>query len=88
MAYEAVVIAIPAYFALQAWVLFAWRGGWRWSAVLPIVILAGLIVQAVLAYRQGSNLWPILVILFPILGFGYLALIAFFRTVVRWTSGT
>ncbi len=83
MSYHAVTLFIPAYVALQAWAAIAWTGGWRWAALAPLPVLVVLAAEAVHAHAQGASLWPLMLILFPVVGFLYLGLAAFARLVVR-----
>ena len=54
--------SIPAYFILQAWLLWRWRGGWRIAAAIPAVPMAGFLLHAIFAFFAGSNLFPLFLI--------------------------
>ena len=78
------IISLFGYFALQAWTVIVWQGWWRFAALVPLVVFAGLLVQAAIAYGHGSNLWPIMLIFFGPLGLVVLGILALVR---RLTSG-
>jgi hypothetical protein len=55
--------SVPAYLVLQLIALWRWPGAWRLAAAIPAVPMAGVLVYTHMAYRAGSNLFP-LVLLF------------------------
>ncbi len=62
-----------ASFALPAWALWRWRGGWRVAAVVPAVLIAFVVLRIGIdtsADPTSHNLWP-----FEILEVGVLALV-------------
>jgi hypothetical protein len=76
-------ISILGYLVVQPVLAWRWSGGWRIAALLPLLAAVPLFGQAWLAFRAGSNLWPILLIYFMPLAFLYLAVIAAVRWFVR-----
>ena len=78
---EGVSILIPLYFGLQIWSAVVWSGGWRIAALAPIAAFAAVLGQALYAKEQGSNLWPLLMIFFPIFGLIYLGVVALVRRI-------
>jgi hypothetical protein len=56
-------LCLPAYPVVQIWVLFRRRG---WSLVLsalPVLPMTALGVQAAFAFQEGSNLFPIFLLM-------------------------
>ena len=51
------------YLVLQIISLFRIQGIWRRLALLPIPIMAYVVYVSVVASKQGSNIWPLLLIL-------------------------
>jgi hypothetical protein len=68
-----VTTAIPAYFVLQPVFLLRWRGGWRKAALVPLLLALPALVFSLFALTQGSNLWPITLIISAAIGSLYLA---------------
>jgi hypothetical protein len=57
------IYALPAVYVVMQWrALRDWHGGWRWMALISLVVAIGLAVLAVIRLRDGSNLWPLPVI--------------------------
>src|SRR6266478_2326213 len=52
----------PAYFVLQAVALWRWDGGWRTAAMIPLLPMAAVLLYTIVAYRAGSNLFPLVLI--------------------------
>lgn len=62
-----IALSIPGYIALQVVAWARWKGGWRWAALVPLVVMAGAFAVSLLALFAGSNLWPIwLIFLSPL----------------------
>ena len=59
---NAMWITVVAYFVAQCYTLIAWRRAWRIAAVVPLVGMVPVVVLTFQAYRQESNLWPILLL--------------------------
>src|SRR5690348_1018684 len=59
----AVMSSVPVYFVLQASLAYAWSGGWRKAALLPLIAMVPVIAWSLRALSHASNLWPITVIL-------------------------
>jgi hypothetical protein len=76
-----VTMAIPAYFVLQPMVLLRWRGGWRRAALVPLLLAIPALAFSLFALTQGSNLWPIMLILSAAAGTLYLVAL---WTVRQW----
>src|SRR5947209_1090571 len=51
------------YLVMQAYAAMHLRGGWRWTSLLPLLPMALVLAMTVGAYRQGSNIWPVPLIL-------------------------
>lgn len=64
---------VPLYLALQIYLPMKLRKGWRIAALGPLVVMGAAAVHAILALSQGSNLWPIVVILVAPLALAYLS---------------
>lgn len=79
----AVMIAVPGYFALQAWFAHAWTGAWRTAALTPLLIIAPCLLWSIYALMRGSNLWPIPVLLSSPFCFAYLVMLSVTRWLVR-----
>jgi hypothetical protein len=75
---QLVMLSVPGYFVLQAWLAHAWSGPWRIAALVPLAAMVPATLFSMYAFSQGSNLWPITVIL--------LAPIAFLYLVIVWAS--
>ena len=74
------IFGIPvAYLYLQTRALLSWRGWWRLAAIPPLLVMAPAIAQMVQAFRDGSNLAPIVVILIAPFAAGWLAVLAVVR---------
>jgi hypothetical protein len=79
----AVMLTVPTYFVLQAWAAFAWTGGWRKAALVPLIAIVPAMLWSLHALSHGSNLWPITVILLAPFGFVYLAILCVLRAALR-----
>jgi hypothetical protein len=60
---SAIMATAPLYFVLQAWTAYAWTGGWRRAAMLPLILMVPAILWSLYAFSDSSNLWPVPVIL-------------------------
>ncbi len=58
-----VMMMVPAYFVLQAKMLARYRGGWRWAAGLPLLVMIPAVGVSLVGLSAGSNLWPLAAIL-------------------------
>lgn len=63
-------------------------GGWRMAFALPAVPMALVVAYTALAFSQGANLWPILLIFTAPLAILYLLLLAIARRITRWLQIT
>ena len=70
-----IMVGVPGYFALQAWLLYSLRGGWLYAAALPLVPMAAIVVYTVYAFNKGSNLFPLVLIFTAPLAFIYLLVV-------------
>jgi hypothetical protein len=73
---------VPGYFIAQALLLWKLRGGWRLAAALPLLPMAAILVYTVVAFRAGSNLFPLVLIFTAPLGFVYLLVLLGVKRVV------
>ena len=80
---EIVMLSIPGYFILQAWLARAWSGRWRMAALVPLAGMVPALLFSLLALSQGSNLWPLAVIFLAPLGFAYLLIVWTLRAVTE-----
>lgn len=78
-----VMAAVPFYFVLQGWLSWAWSGRWRAAALVPLLALGPATLFSLYALLQGSNLWPITVILLAPFGLIYLLVLYGVRAVAR-----
>lgn len=79
---EAIIALTPLHLVLQIWLVSAWRGRWRWAALLPLLGFVPALVVAFIGLARDSNLWPITVIFFAPLGCAYLLVVAVLRTLL------
>lgn len=54
---------VICYPVLQGWALWRLRGRQRWVAAAALAVMIPVYVISGLAYKNGSNLWPIWAIL-------------------------
>ena len=76
-------LAALAYPMLQIRALREMRGVWLLLAAVPFLPMAYIIVITAMAFRQRSNLWPILLILTAPFGAAYFAIL---RWLHRWLA--
>ena len=81
---ELVMLSVPGYFVLQAWLAHAWSGRWRLAALVPLAAMVPATLFSMLAFSQGSNLWPITVILLAPVAFAYLVVVWASRAIAEW----
>ena len=73
------------YLALQIIAVLRLDGGWRIAALPPIPIMGWVVFSTADAYQQGSNLWPLGLILWGSVAFAYVALVLLTSTLhSRW----
>ena len=77
--------SVPGYFVLQPWTLARLRHGWRIAAAAPLVIAVPAALWCLIALAQGSNLWPLVFILFAPAGCLYLLALVLIREIGGWT---
>jgi hypothetical protein len=68
----AIMLCLPGYFVLQAALPLRLRGGWRKASLVPLVGAIPALLHAMTALAAGSNIWPIVLILFSLLACVYL----------------
>lgn len=78
---QLVMLSVPGYFVLQAWFARFWSGHWRVAALVPLAGMVPAVLLAILAFAQGSNLWPLAVIFLAPLGLAYLLVVWALRAV-------
>jgi len=79
----AVLASMIGYVFLQIRLPKLWDGGWRIAALLPLVGTIGFLLWSLVALADGSNLWPLLLLLYLPVGFGYLVVLAGAKTWVQ-----
>jgi hypothetical protein len=75
-----VMAGVPAYFVAQPVALLNWHGNWRKAAAAPLMLSVPALLFSLFALTQGSNLWPLTLIIAAALGMMYLAVL----WLVRW----
>ena len=82
-----IVLAVPAYLALQVYALLRLRGGWRTAALLPLLAMVPSAAVAIKLLVEGSNLWPMPVIILSPAAALYLLLVLLARLLsIRYTA--
>ena len=66
------MMAVPLYFVLQAWLLWRLHGGWRKAAAAPLWPMGLVLAYTVCAFLDGSNIFPLVLIFTAPLAFLYL----------------
>ena len=74
-----VMACVPAYFFAQPAALARWRGAWRKAALAPLLLTVPAAIFSLVAFSQGSNLWPLALIFAAGLGTLYLAALWLWR---------
>ena len=54
--------SVPGYFVLQAVALWRWGGGWKTAAMVPLLPMSAILLYTIVAFRAGSNLFPLVLI--------------------------
>jgi uncharacterized membrane protein YcaP (DUF421 family) len=70
------IVSILGYLVLQPLLAFRWSGRWRIAALVPLIVMVPLVVQAAFAAAADSNLWPLWLIFVTPLAFLYLLSLA------------
>jgi hypothetical protein len=70
-----VTLGVPAYFVAQPMALMRWRGGWRKAALAPLVLVIPAAGYSAFAFADGSNLWPMTLIVAAAIGMVYLGVL-------------
>jgi hypothetical protein len=73
----AVMACIPVYFILQSMLMWRLRDRWRKAAAVPLLPMSGVLAYTVYAYLDGSNLYPVVLILLSPFAVFYLLAVAF-----------
>jgi hypothetical protein len=74
--------SILGYLILQPLLAFRFSGAWRIAALVPLIPMMLLFIFTAAMLREGSNLWPLFLIMYAPLAFLYLLIIAAMRWVV------
>jgi len=74
-------LAVPGYIILQIVTLVRWRGGWRWAASGPLLLMIPVVLFCLIALAKGSNLWPLTMIFLSPVGLIYLAILLAVRKI-------
>jgi hypothetical protein len=77
----AMMLSVPGYLILQAWLAHAWSGRWRMAALVPLAGMGPAVLFSLLAFAQGSNLWPLAVLLLAPLALAYLLVVWTLRAI-------
>ena len=81
--------AFVLYLALQIFAPIRLRGAWRWLSLLPIPIMSCTLYVTVVALKEGSNIWPILLLLSsPVAALFLLLLVVFVPNRSRLSTET
>jgi hypothetical protein len=80
---ELVALAGPAYFFLQILTVARYRGRWRIAALVPLVLMVPLAIEAAFAYTAGSSAWPALLLLAAPFAFAYLLVMGVIKASYR-----
>jgi len=71
-------LTVPAYIIVQI-VALCWSSGRsRFAAALPLVVMIPIGVITVVDLSQGSNIWPLLLLVHSPLALLYIVVVAFF----------
>jgi hypothetical protein len=68
-------VAVLSYPGLQYSALRQWRGVWFVLGLVPLGVMGVVLALTVVAFIQGSNLWPILLIFTAPLATSYLLIL-------------
>jgi hypothetical protein len=80
---ELVALAGPAYFFLQILMAVRYRGRWRAAALVPLIVMVPLAIQAAFAYGFGVSTWPLFLVLSAPFAFAFLILVGIVKSVVE-----
>lgn len=70
-------LPFTVYVLAQVFVPFQLRGAWRGLSLLPIPVMSCVVYATVAAFKQQSNMWPILLIIVSSVAAFFLALLFF-----------
>jgi hypothetical protein len=76
--------------ALGVRALLRWRGGWRWVALLPLLLVVGVVLRIVLDVRAdptSHNLWPFEVLAVVVAAGALLGLVELIRIAASRLGG-
>ncbi|MBZ5610387.1 MAG: hypothetical protein LAP38_19160 [Acidobacteriia bacterium] len=79
MLFFAAAWSVPAYFVAQIWTLWRFRGGWQAAASIPLLVMLPVLAYTVIAFKAGSNLFPIVLLFTAPVAFAYLLVILIVR---------
>jgi hypothetical protein len=77
-----IMVGVPGYFVLQAWLVYTLRGGWLVAASVPLLPMAAVVVYTLFAFSKGSNLFPLVLIFTAPIAFIYLLVVLGLRRLV------
>lgn len=76
-----IMLGLPGYVVMQAWMARSYRGGWRIAALAPLALMGPLLAYSLVALTGGSSLWPLMLILAAPFACTYLAVVMVARFV-------
>jgi hypothetical protein len=79
----AIMLTVPAYLVLQIWLAYAWTGGWRMAALVPLVVVLPALALSLYGISRGSNLGPLPSIIVSPYTLGYLLIAWLLHAVTR-----
>jgi hypothetical protein len=79
--------SVPGYCVAQTAALWRWRGGWRVAAGIPVLPMAAVLLYTIVAFRAGSNLFPLVLIFCAPPALLYLVVLMFLRRRRRAAAG-
>lgn len=74
-----VLVFALVFVAVVLRTILRWKGVWRWAASLPVVVLALAVLNIVL-YPASHNLFPFELIMWVVVGFIILSVVAAVRS--------
>ena len=74
------MLSLPGYLFLQLRMAWRYRGGWLIAALAPLAAMVPLLIYSGVAFSDGANLWPLLLILAAPFAFVYLVIVGAART--------
>ncbi|MGH8504420.1 MAG: hypothetical protein ACRETM_00475 [Stenotrophobium sp.] len=81
-----VLLLMLSGFALPAWALWKWSGGWRLAAAVPVAIMGFVVLRFLLDTAldpTSHNLWPFEMIMYGMLCVGIIGVLTLMRRLMR-----